>query len=190
MAKFIVPLHELPYPMSDGTQKFRFRIITEDRNVVSYWSPIFKIVNNSQVVPAIPSFSASAIYDNRTDSVSVSLATNQVTDDYTEYLDNYDIFVNWDSSGYNFYNRMNANGINIPSSGSATVRIKGQYPSQYIDNLPVETSILKVFETSNLSLIDIRDTAAISASVTNISASVTQINQNVADVEGLIYALS
>jgi hypothetical protein len=190
MAKFIVPLHELPYPMSDGTQKFRFRIITEDRNVVSYWSPIFKIVNTNQLEPLIPSFAASAIYDSRTDSVSISLATNQVTDDYTEYLDNYDIFVNWDSAGYEFYNRMNANGINIPSSGSATVIVKGQYPSQYVDNSPVENLKLEVFKTSTLSLIDLRDTAAISASVTNISASVTQINQNVANVEGLIYALS
>ena len=178
MAKFIVPLHELPYPMSDGTQKFRFRIITEDRNVVSYWSPIFKIVNQSQLVPLIPSFAASAVYDSRTDSVSLNLATNQITDDYTEYLDNYDIFVNWDDAGYQFYNRMNANGINIPSSGNATLRIKGQYPSQYIDNQPVETNLLKVFETSSLSLIDIRESA------------INTVSQQVDNVEGLIYALS
>lgn len=190
MAKFVVPLHELPPPMSDGTQKFRFRIITEDRNVVSYWSPIFKIVNNNQIVPMVPSFSASAIYDNRTDSVSISLATDYVTDDHTEFLDNYDIFVNWDNNGYEFYNRMNANGINIANEGISTVKVKGQYPSQYVNNQAVETNLLKVFETDTLSLVDLRDTASISASVSNISASVTQINENVANVEGLIYALS
>ena len=190
MAKFIVPLHQLPPAMSDGTQKFRFRIITEDRNVISYWSPIFKIINSNQIKPFIPSFSASAIYDNRTDSISISLATDGITDDYTEFLDNYDIFVNWDNTGYEFYNRMNANGISIANQGTSTVSIKGQYPSQYVDNQAVENSDLIVFTINTLSLVDLRDTASISASVSNISASVTQINENVSNVEGLIYALS
>jgi hypothetical protein len=194
MAKFIFPLRELPPPMSDGTQKFRFRIITEDRNVVSYWSPIFKIINNSQVVfsnenqQGFLTFSASAIYDSRNDAISVTLNSPGV--DYTEFIKDYDIFVKWDSNSYDFYNRMNANGISIANSGSATVTIKGQYPSQYIDGEPIETESLKIFETEVLNLIDIRDTAAISASVTNINSSITQINQDVSDVEGLIYALS
>jgi len=195
MAKFVIPLNQLPPPMSDGTQKFRFRIITEDRNVVSYWSPVFKIINGKQIVPETPSFSASAIYDNRTDSISLSLGADATTADYTEFLDNYDIFVNWDNSGYEFYNRMSPNGINIPSSGSATVRIKGQYPSQYISDVngksvPFETSLLKVFETGTLSLVDLRDLTTISASVSNVSASVVQVQQNVDNVEGLVYALS
>jgi hypothetical protein len=194
MAKFIFPLTELPPPMSDGTQKFRFRIITEDRNVVSYWSPIFKIINNSQVVfsnenqQGFLTFSASAIYDSRNDAISVTLNSPGV--DYTEFIKDYDIFVKWDSNSYDFYNRMNANGISIANSGSATVIIKGQYPSQYIDGEPIETESLKIFETGVLNLIDIRDTAAISASVTNINSSITQINQDVSDVEGLVYALS
>lgn len=194
MAKFIVPLDQLPPPASDGTQKFRFRIITEDKNVISYWSPIFKIINNSQIVysnentQGFIAFSASAVYDSRNDAISVTLDSPGT--DYNEFIKNYDIFVKWDSGSYDFYNRMNANGISIANSGSATVRVKGQYPSQYIDGEPVETQSLKIFETSILNLIDLRDTALISASVTNISASVTQINQNVADVEGLIYALS
>jgi hypothetical protein len=194
MAKFIVPLDELPPPTSDGTQKFRFRIITEDKNVISYWSPIFKIINNSQIVysnenpQGFISFSASAVYDSRNDAISVTLDSPGT--DYNEFIKNYDIFVKWDSGAYDFYNRMSANGISIANSGSATVRVKGQYPSQYIDGEPVETQSLKIFETGILNLIDLRDTSAISASVTNISASVTQINQNVADVEGLIYALS
>lgn len=188
MAKFIFPLNELPPPAFDGTQKFRFRIITEDRNVVSYYSPIFKIINGRQIVPEIPAFSASAIYDSRDNAVSLTLSSTG--SEYTEFIKDYDIFVKWDSQAYDFYNRMNANGISIANSGSATVRIKGQFPSQYIDGEPVETDSLKIFETSVLNLLDIRDVASISASVTNISASVNQINQNVADVEGLIYALS
>jgi hypothetical protein len=188
MAKFIFPLEELPPPMSDGTQKFRFRIITEDRNVVSYWSPIFKIINGKQLVPEIPSFSASAIYDNRDDAISLTLSSSGT--DYNEFIKDYDIFVKWDNQAYDFYNRMNANGISIANSGSATVRIKGQFPSQYVDGEPLENDQLKIFDTDVVSLIDLRDTASISASVTNISASVTQINQNVANVEGLIYALS
>lgn len=188
MAKFIFPLEELPPPMSDGTQKFRFRIITEDRNVVSYWSPIFKIINGKQLVPEIPYFSASAIYDNRDDAISLTLSSSGT--DYNEFIKDYDIFVKWDNQAYDFYNRMNANGISIANSGSATVRIKGQFPSQYVDGEPLENDQLKIFDTDVVSLIDLRDTASISASVTNISASVTQINQNVANVEGLIYALS
>lgn len=195
MAKFIIPLNQLPPPMADGTQKFRFRIISEDRNVTSYWSPVFKVLNGKQIVPETPSFSASAIYDSRSDSVSLTLGADSTTADYTEFLDNYDIFVNWDSSGYEFYNRMSPNGINIPSSGSATVQIKGQYPSQYITDVngksvPYETNSLKVFETGTLSLIDLRDLTTISASVSNVNASVIQVQQDVQDVEGLVYALS
>lgn len=195
MAKFIIPLHQLPEPMTDGTQKFRFRIVSEDRNVVSYWSPIFKIINGNQLVPYIPSFSASAIYDSRTDSINLNLDSDVNTSDYTEFLDNYDIFVSWDGGSYTFYNRMNANGINIANSGSATVRIKGQYPSQYVENIsgfstPSQSNNLKVFETATLSLIDLRDLTAVNASVTNLSASVVQVQTDVSNVEGLVYALS
>ena len=195
MAKFIIPLHQLPEPMTDGTQKFRFRIVSEDRNVVSYWSPIFKIINGNQLVPYIPSFSASAIYDSRTDSIGLSLSSDANTSDYTEFLDNYDIFVSWDNGSYVFYNRMNANGISIANSGSASIRIKGQYPSQYVENIsgvstPSQSNNLKVFETATLSLVDLRDLTAVNASVTNLSASVVQVQTDVSNVEGLVYALS
>lgn len=203
MSKFIIPLSQLPPPVGastqyleepiTGTQKFRFRIITEDRNIISYWSPVFKIINERQINPALNQFTASAIYDSRDDYVSVALSSNST--EYTEFLKDYDIFVEWDNGGYVFYNRMNANGIKVSNSGTSTVRIKGQYPSQFIEKEdgsyePQETSLLKVFETDELSLVDLRDLSTISASVTNVNASVIQVQQDVQNVEGLVYALS
>lgn len=203
MAKFIIPLNQLPPPVGastqylgeaiTGTQKFRFRVISEDRNTISYWSPVFKIINQRQINPYLNQFNASAIYDSRDDYISVALSSDST--EYTEFLKDYDIFVEWDNGGYVFYNRMNANGIKIANSGTSTVRIKGQYPSQYIEKddgtlEPQETGLLEVFETETLSLVDLRDLSTISASITNVNASVIQVQQDVQNVEGLVYALS
>lgn len=40
MAKIIIPRSELPIPVSDHINKFRFRVVNDNRNIYSDWSVI------------------------------------------------------------------------------------------------------------------------------------------------------
>lgn len=55
MPKLVIPRSQLPPVNANQDAYFlRFRITTDDKNVISYWSNIFKIDANTVNVPGIP----------------------------------------------------------------------------------------------------------------------------------------
>jgi hypothetical protein len=62
MARFIVPLDQLPVPDVQGNHRVRFRVTTEDQNSVSEWSTIFKVQSVGQT--ASQNFRFSFVEDN------------------------------------------------------------------------------------------------------------------------------
>src|SRR6056300_336064 len=51
MAKFIIPVEDLPPPDINGNHVFRFRILSEDRNRQSQYSTLYTIESTGQIFP-------------------------------------------------------------------------------------------------------------------------------------------
>lgn len=174
MARFVIPVEQLPPPNSEGNHIFRFRIISEDRNTSSEYSNLFVIQSKGQIYPLQVSASASLQSENIVvswDTPSVynysssatlykgltqytGLSASVLHDHGTDWkVHDADIFVNWyiggSYQGYTYYGRSKDNNIFITKEPGATkVRVFGQvavYP-------PTKSDIFKIFETPELSL--------------------------------------
>lgn len=97
--KIIIPRESLPAPSSStGLYEIRYRIISEDRNRISAWSPIFTI-------------DSELIYTS-TGSISLSKATGTVSSSWQavtvkrgtsgtpEGIEGYDVWVRWNTASY------------------------------------------------------------------------------------------
>ena len=84
-----IPRNQLPPVESDNIYSVRFRVISEDKNRVSHWSPIFVI---DSVTPVAVSGAL---------SVTETIITAVWGDE--EGRPAYDVFVNFDSSGYEYH---------------------------------------------------------------------------------------
>jgi hypothetical protein len=122
MPKLIIPKENLPdVDIVTGTIRFRFRIIADDRNVSSYWSPIYSldpeldyITNGNLVIEKHNSYSA-VIWN----PVVIEKNGNEIRE-----LEYYDLWVRWgdDSSEgeWIYKERVTSTSINLikPSSPS------------------------------------------------------------------------
>lgn len=171
MAKFVIPVEQLPPPNSDGNHIFRFRIMSEDRNTISEYSNLFVVQSKGQIYPLETSASASlqgenivvawntpSIYNYSSSAtlykglieytgLSASVLHNHGTD---WKIHDADIFVNWyigSYQGYEYYGRSKDNNIFITKkSGATKVTVFGQvatYP-------PTKSNMFKIFETPEL----------------------------------------
>lgn len=175
MAKFIIPVEKLPPPNSDGNQLFRFRIISEDRNLSSEYSSMYNIQSAGQIYPKPTSASAAvqgnsivvswdtpSIYNYSTSAqlykngvlytgYSASVAHNHGTD---WKIHDADIFVNWYSTttnsylGYEYQGRSKDNNIFITKKeGTSKIKVFGQVANYP----PTKNDMFKIFETPELS---------------------------------------
>ena len=120
MSKLVVSRENLPdVDIFTNTIRFRFRIITDDRNVSSYWSPIYSIDPELDYIPSgqavIEKHNAySAVVWN---PVSIEKNGNQLRE-----LEYYDLWIRWGddiSTGeWQYKERVTSTSINLikPSS--------------------------------------------------------------------------
>jgi hypothetical protein len=175
MAKFIIPVEQLPPPNADGNQLFRFRIKSEDGNTYSEYSSLYIIESKGQIyplqvsasaslqgnnvvvawdTPSIYNYSSSAtLYKNGAElsGISASVLHNHGTD---WKVHDADIFVSWFINGsyqdWQYQGRSKDNNFFIQKVSNATkVKVYGQvatYPPTR------NTTKFKIFETPEINL--------------------------------------
>lgn len=104
-----IPKNQLPPVESDNVYSVRFRVVSEDKNRVSHWSPIFII---DSVEPT---------------TVSGDLVVNgpiitAVWGD-EEGRPNYDVFVKFDSDPYIYHGNTPIHSYSFLNEASSTVRV-------------------------------------------------------------------
>lgn len=159
MAKFTIPVEQLPPPNEDGTHVFRFRIISEDRNRQSEYSTLYTIESKGQIYPLqetaevvsagsvvnvyweVPSY-----YNVGASAVGASVLHNHESE---WKIHPSDIFVSWDGGTYEYFGRTVDSNIGvIKRQGASTLKVRGQvanYP-------PTVSDKFKYFETDTISI--------------------------------------
>ncbi len=127
MAKLVIPKESIPdFNVYTGSIGFRFRIITDDKNVSSYWSPVYSInptdpeQSSPDVGPTSFSGSGSILIDNKVDYASivwnpVSVSNSSGTFSTLEY---YDVWIKlspvYASAGYwKYHGRVRSTSTNV-----------------------------------------------------------------------------
>jgi hypothetical protein len=124
-------------PIDHDTEKYnvRYRVISEDRNRVSHWSPIY----NSDGVDVVVT------------SGAVSKAGNIITAVWGDQNDfpEYDIFVKFDSSEFFYHGKSKVHSYSFLKTGTTSVRVK----VQIISSKKEIKAALNVFDSGTVSLI-------------------------------------
>lgn len=136
--KVTIPKASLPDVTRDNQYLVRYRIVSEDRNRVSGWSPVF-ILDAKPVTRLEPSAVAHSI----TNSI-ISLAwTDQ------EARPSYDIFVKFDNNEYRYHGTTTSTNYTLRNEGVSSFRFAIQVPS--ISKTKSEE--LEIYESSPIPLV-------------------------------------
>ena len=110
-----IPRNQLPPVESDNVYSVRFRVISEDKNRLSHWSPIF-------VIDSVEPVAVSGAL-----SVTATIITAVWGDE--EGRPAYDVFVNFDSGGYEYHGTTTTHQYAFLNEGTSTVRVAIQISS-------------------------------------------------------------
>jgi hypothetical protein len=193
ISRFVIPSSELPPINQNGKHHLRFRIITQDRNSISAWSPVYKLKNDSQVPSLNPDlvFNPQASYSYLTRSVVVTIpAPEDSNDDFQRFLREYDVFTDY-GDGYVYHGRLSGNSFSIPREDYSQVKIWCQvstyplfsYTTQKREE-PIINETFKIFET------DFIDMTSEGVDLTDINNSIESLNDSINKNESLIFALT
>jgi hypothetical protein len=111
--KFIIKQDDLP-TIDSLTQKFnvRYRIISEDKNRLSHWSPILSIDPEYIYVPGNINIVSSGITTVVWDTVTIKIGTNTI-----RQAKDYDVWVKWSKAAglgdFNYVQRVSGNSISL-----------------------------------------------------------------------------
>lgn len=159
MAKFVIPVEQLPPPNASGNHVFRFRVLSEDGNRQSQYSTLYVIESKGQIYPLESDFSVSSagslvsVYWNTPSyyNVGASAVGASVLHNHESELRAHlsDVFVSWDSQDYVYFGRIQETSVNIiKKSGATTLKVRVQsanYPPDVSDRF-------KILETGTISL--------------------------------------
>ena len=124
-------------PIDHDTEKYniRYRVISEDRNRVSHWSPIY----NSDGVDLVVTSGAVS----RTGNVITAVWGDQ--NDFPEY----DVFVKFDSGDFFYHGKSKVHSYSFLKTGTTTVRVK----VQIISSKKEIKAALNIFDSGTVSLV-------------------------------------
>lgn len=143
--RVIIPKSKLPaYSGNDQAYVVRYRIVSEDRNRNSHWSPQYKL--------PIPAY-----IDNDTPAVNFAIgldATKKIISiawTPTEDINNeFDVYLKWDSADWVFEKRVLTPSYTVlAKSGATSVKVCVQIPT--FPNKKFEHA--KIFESNSISLV-------------------------------------
>ena len=124
-------------PIDHDTEKYniRYRVISDDRNRVSHWSPIY----NSDGVDVVVT------------SGAVSRAGNIITAVWGDQNDfpEYDVFVKFDSGDFFYHGKSKVHSYSFLKTGTTSVRVK----VQIISSKKEIKEALNIFDSGTVSLI-------------------------------------
>jgi hypothetical protein len=150
MAKFIIPINELPPPDKEGFHNLRFRVTTDDKNSLSQWSNLFSVESFGQKEPDQVESNITALTSDGpfevvwNQDVSTSINTHGIVDNE---LQAYDIFVKWNyDADFNYFGRVTGNKVTIYKNIPATsLRVVGHLPSHPTPTEPIVK--FQIFDT-------------------------------------------
>jgi hypothetical protein len=124
-------------PIDHDTLKYntRYRVISEDRNRTSHWSPIY----NSDGVDLVITGGA------------VSRAGNVITAVWEDQNDfpEYDVFVKFDSNEFFYHGTSKVHSYSFLKTGTTTVRVK----VQIVSSKKEIKAALNIFDSGTVSLV-------------------------------------
>lgn len=139
--RVVVPQEELPViGKISGKYLVRYRIISEDRNRASSWSPIYSL----ETTP-ISEIQHSVSKDNAANAIEVFW-----TPPASLGLSLFDIYVKWDNEEWKYAISISSTSYKtaIPSGATSSVMVAVQAPTKVKERLPSAT----LFESDPLSL--------------------------------------
>ena len=124
-------------PIDHDTEKYniRYRIISEDKNRTSHWSPIY---NSDGVALVVTSGAVS-----KTGDVITAVWGDQ--NDFPEY----DVFVKFDSGDFFYHGKSKVHSYSFLKTGTTTVRVK----VQIISSKKEIKAALNIFDSGTVSLV-------------------------------------
>ena len=124
-------------PIDHDTEKYniRYRIISEDKNRTSHWSPIY---NSDGVALVVTSGAVS-----KTGDVITAVWWDQ--NDFPEY----DVFVKFDSGDFFYHGKSKVHSYSFLKTGTTTVRVK----VQIISSKKEIKAALNIFDSGTVSLV-------------------------------------
>jgi uncharacterized protein (DUF2141 family) len=124
-------------PIDHDTEKYniRYRIISEDKNRTSHWSPIY----NSDGVDLVVTSGAVS----KTGDVITAVWGDQ--NDFPEY----DVFVKFDSGDFFYHGKSKVHSYSFLKTGTTTVRVK----VQIISSKKEIKAALNIFDSGTVSLV-------------------------------------
>ena len=124
-------------PIDHDTEKYniRYRIISEDKNRTSHWSPIYNSDGFALVV------TSGAV--SKTGDVITAVWGDQ--NDFPEY----DVFVKFDSGDFFYHGKSKVHSYSFLKTGTTTVRVK----VQIISSKKEIKAALNIFDSGTVSLV-------------------------------------
>ena len=124
-------------PIDHDTEKYniRYRIISEDKNRTSHWSPIY---NSDGVALVVTSGAVSKTGD----------VITAVWGDQNDFLE-YDVFVKFDSGDFFYHGKSKVHSYSFLKTGTTTVRVK----VQIISSKKEIKAALNIFDSGTVSLV-------------------------------------
>lgn len=154
MSTVTIKRSELP-PINSETESYliRYRIISNDKNRASYWSPIFEISSTPDFTIQTPTVKS------QFDLITIAWPRFEPPMDpgkfYTAVMPNYDVWIAWDSivdEDFEYIGRTSdTSKIIAKKSGSNKISIKVYFASSII-SLGPETENFKYIEQLNVNI--------------------------------------
>jgi hypothetical protein len=162
MAKFRIPVEQLPAPNISGNHNIRFRVSTEDRNNISEWSKLYAIQSKGQIYPLQSEFTVSAsggvvvvywetplIYNTGPSAIGASVLHNHSSE---WKVHDSDVFVKFNdalTTEFIYYGRSKDNNFSIiPYAGATSIRVV----VQVANHPPQLSNIFKILDTGVVNL--------------------------------------
>lgn len=136
--KVVIPKATLPDVSSENEYLVRYRIVSEDRNRVSGWSPVFTLKAKA-VSPLNPN---NVVY-------SINNRVISITWEDQEGRERYDIFTKFDGGQYQYHKTVTGNSHTIISQGTTSFQFAIQVPSISKEKSPE----LEIYQSSVISLV-------------------------------------
>jgi hypothetical protein len=136
--KVVVAKNTLPNVTSDNKYLVRYRIVSEDRNRVSGWSPVFQLAAKTPTP---------LLENNVTYSISNKLVNLAWIDE--DSRNGYDIFIKTDSDPYQYHGTTTLQSYSFLTNATSSI----QFSIQASSISKEKSEILEIYESSIISLI-------------------------------------
>jgi|694.fasta_scaffold00107_86 hypothetical protein len=136
--KVVIPKSTLPSVTLDNKYFVRYRIVSQDKNRVSAWSPTFEL----NAITPTPLLASNVTYSINNKLVNIAWID-------PELRNNYDIFIKSDSGAYTYYGTVTGQSYSFLTNATTSI----QFAIQISSISKEKSEILEIYESSVISLV-------------------------------------